>query len=176
MFGKTVSNGGLALVRLLADFMRTSFAHPSRSSLLRSRHAQPFRLDRGGKVFKQTAPVIKLPPRRPRTTTRSARAPQQLDGLFLDEAGLHNKGRSMGSAMAVRIESKAEVLMRSSATQISAASHPGPWKAAGLRVTALDDSLASMDELASRASRSSAPSARCVEMSSRSVAAIRRTR
>ena len=28
-----------------------------------------FVLDRGGKVFKQTAPVIKLPPEPPRTTT-----------------------------------------------------------------------------------------------------------
>ena len=51
-----------------------------------------FVLDRGGKVFKQSAPVIKLPPTRPRTTTCAARPAQQLDRVLLDEAGVFPKG------------------------------------------------------------------------------------
>ena len=57
-----------------------------------------FVLDRGGKVFKQSAPVIKLPAGRDRgRPPRPARAAQQLDRVLLDEAGVPRQRRAAGS-------------------------------------------------------------------------------
>ena len=53
-----------------------------------------FVLDRGGKVFNRSAPIIKLPAERHRgRPSRPARPAQQLHGLLLDEAGVPQQGQ-----------------------------------------------------------------------------------
>ena len=57
-----------------------------------------FVLDRGGKVFKQTAPVIKLPEGATRgRSSRAARSAELVDGVLLAQAGLPQQGQRSGT-------------------------------------------------------------------------------
>jgi hypothetical protein len=107
-----------------------------------------FVLDRGGKVFKQTAPVIKLP--------REASEDDHLALLgFLNSSTVcfwmkqvaHQKQMMGGDG--IRIESKAKVPYAFSGTQLGKLPIPEAWKDGPLRERLLDLTRC-MDQLASR--------------------------
>ena len=84
----------MALVGVASRLPRERFANPLRSAFAFVATHNHFVLDRGGKVFNHSAPVIKLPPG-PREDDHlaAARAAQQLHGLLLDEAGVPQQGQ-----------------------------------------------------------------------------------
>ncbi len=103
-----------------------------------------FVLDRGGKVFKQSAPVIKLPAGRDRgRPPRPARPAQQLDRLLLDEAGVPQQGGARRSARAASATRPWEQFYEFDGTKLQAV----PASARRARSTSRGASIACAREL-----------------------------
>lgn len=149
MFGKSVEQHGFRWFEYM-QFIRERARAPFLIAFAEVATHNHFVLSRGGKVFKQTAPVVKMP-----------REASEDDNLAL--LGLLNSStacfwmkqvahqKQMMGGDGIRIESKAKVPYAFSGTQLGKMPFPESWTAGPLRAKLLDLSR-SIDRLASRLS------------------------